>query len=413
MPWKGKTQDCRPDNGGSGAGERRSVASAWWWDGHSIGRANGALFSGATKALISWDPPSSAADPPTKGPKDQPMETTVSVEDESTSAEGGERQPTVETCHTAFNKSVVHEVNFEDNMIENACIRTVGAASPTGWMTSEIFENWMHHFIKRARSSLQDPVLLSMDKHETHVSFEVIRLAKNSGVILSTLPPHTSHKLQPLDKCVYGPLKRYYNEASANVTDISESEQSTSTSEETENPHPTTTLGQIIPSTSTSSTCSSVAPEEVSSLKNNVPASNFVPPEVLRPYPKTSTEQNITKRGGRTKKSAKVLTSTPVMNILEEVTMEKMKQESSKRKRNMEKSNRKQKEKLIRQHIESTTESENEMLDSNASNDLSENYEDNSDTAIVVKSFVSVKFATKKNIKYLRFGIDLSGYDMI
>ncbi|KAG5871465.1 hypothetical protein JTB14_026917 [Gonioctena quinquepunctata] len=181
-----------------------------------------------------------------------------------------------------------------------------------------------------------------MDNHETHISFEVIRLAKNSGVILLTLPPlATSCSL----------LKRYYNEAcrswlasnpgeritiyeiaellgiayplaftqnnccvstfvygydeylAANVTDRSESEQATSTSKETENPRPTTTSDQIIPSTSTSSTCSSVAPEKVSSLKNNVPASNFVSPEVLRPYPKTSTEQNITKKGKEGKES--------------------------------------------------------------------------------------------------------------
>ncbi|KAG5885548.1 hypothetical protein JTB14_007628 [Gonioctena quinquepunctata] len=64
-------------------------------------RTNGALFFGVTKALISWDPPSSATDPSTKCPKDQQMETTVSVEDESTPAGGVERQPTAKKCHTA------------------------------------------------------------------------------------------------------------------------------------------------------------------------------------------------------------------------------------------------------------------------------------------------------------------------
>ncbi|KAG5862667.1 hypothetical protein JTB14_031056 [Gonioctena quinquepunctata] len=34
----------------------------------SIRRANGALFLGATEALISWDPPSSAVDPSTLEP---------------------------------------------------------------------------------------------------------------------------------------------------------------------------------------------------------------------------------------------------------------------------------------------------------------------------------------------------------
>ncbi|KAG5864468.1 hypothetical protein JTB14_034047 [Gonioctena quinquepunctata] len=53
-----------------------------------IRRANGVLFFDSTKALISWDPLTSAVDPSTKCPQDQPMETTASVEDESTPAEG-------------------------------------------------------------------------------------------------------------------------------------------------------------------------------------------------------------------------------------------------------------------------------------------------------------------------------------
>ena len=38
-------------------------------------------------------------------------------------------------------------------------------------------------------------------------------MAKENGVIMLTLPPHTSHRLQPLDKTVYGPLKTYYSRA--------------------------------------------------------------------------------------------------------------------------------------------------------------------------------------------------------
>jgi len=39
------------------------------------------------------------------------------------------------------------------------------------------------------------------------------QLCKENGVILLTFPPHCSHKLQPLDRSVCGPLKRYYNDA--------------------------------------------------------------------------------------------------------------------------------------------------------------------------------------------------------
>lgn len=52
-----------------------------------------------------------------------------------------------------------------------------------------------------------------MDNHETHVSLEAIQLCKGNNVVLLTIPPHTSHRLQPLDKGIYGPLKRYYNDA--------------------------------------------------------------------------------------------------------------------------------------------------------------------------------------------------------
>ena len=52
-----------------------------------------------------------------------------------------------------------------------------------------------------------------MDNHDSHVSVPVIDYAKKNGIIMLTFPPHCSHKLQPLDRSVYGPLKRYYNTA--------------------------------------------------------------------------------------------------------------------------------------------------------------------------------------------------------
>ena len=54
-----------------------------------------------------------------------------------------------------------------------------------------------------------------MDNHESHISIYAIELAKEkNGVVLLTFPPHCSHKLQPLDISVYGPLKRFFNDAS-------------------------------------------------------------------------------------------------------------------------------------------------------------------------------------------------------
>lgn len=39
-------------------------------------------------------------------------------------------------------------------------------------------------------------------------------ICKAHGITLLTLPPHTSHKLQPLDVAVYGPFKSYFREES-------------------------------------------------------------------------------------------------------------------------------------------------------------------------------------------------------
>ena len=54
-------------------------------------------------------------------------------------------------------------------------------------------------------------MLLILDNHEAHMSIDFIDSASENGVIVLTIPPHTSHKIQPLDMTVYGPFKRHYN----------------------------------------------------------------------------------------------------------------------------------------------------------------------------------------------------------
>jgi hypothetical protein len=56
-------------------------------------------------------------------------------------------------------------------------------------------------------------VLLLLDNHDSHISIATIEFAKSHGIVMLTFPSHCSHKLQPLDRSVYGPLKRYYNSA--------------------------------------------------------------------------------------------------------------------------------------------------------------------------------------------------------
>lgn len=103
--------------------------------------------------------------------------------------------------------------NFKDHMIKNSPPGTLGLATPTGWMNSAIFPEVIKHFIKHTNASKENPCILIMDNHESHLSLEALDLAKNAGVHILTLHPHTSAKLQPLDVGVYGPFKTYYNAA--------------------------------------------------------------------------------------------------------------------------------------------------------------------------------------------------------
>ena len=71
----------------------------------------------------------------------------------------------------------------------------------------------MKHFVSHVRPSNKDKVLLLLDNDHSHVTLETIDYAKEHGIVLLSFPPHCSHKLQPLDRAVYGPFKRYYYSA--------------------------------------------------------------------------------------------------------------------------------------------------------------------------------------------------------
>lgn len=70
----------------------------------------------------------------------------------------------------------------------------------TGWMTKENFMDYMNHFVVHAKPSVENPVLLLLDNHHTHVNLDIIDFAKKNHITMLSFPPHCSQKLQPLDK---------------------------------------------------------------------------------------------------------------------------------------------------------------------------------------------------------------------
>ncbi|GBO09301.1 hypothetical protein AVEN_95741-1 [Araneus ventricosus] len=74
-------------------------------------------------------------------------------------------------------------------------------------MNSYFFIDWLKHFVKHAKPPTEDPVLLIADNHTSHCSLPAVLFCRENHITCLTFPPHTSHVLQPLDKCLFAPLK--------------------------------------------------------------------------------------------------------------------------------------------------------------------------------------------------------------
>lgn len=78
-----------------------------------------------------------------------------------------------------------------------------------GYMDATFFLRTLEHFKDHVQVSIENPLLLILDNHSSHLSLEALRFCRNNGIHMITLPPHTSHKTQPLDLAVFYPFKEY------------------------------------------------------------------------------------------------------------------------------------------------------------------------------------------------------------
>jgi hypothetical protein len=63
------------------------------------------------------------------------------------------------------------------------------------------------------------PILLLCDGHHSHETLEMRELADQSNIVLFKIPPHTTHRLQPLDVGIFGPLQRAWQKQCLQVLD--------------------------------------------------------------------------------------------------------------------------------------------------------------------------------------------------
>ena len=86
--------------------------------------------------------------------------------------------------------------------------------SESGYTDYKISLEWLKRvFNPQAKERASDrPQILICDGSGTHESFEAMEFCFENKILQYPLPSHTSHKLQPCDVAVFGPLKAAYRD---------------------------------------------------------------------------------------------------------------------------------------------------------------------------------------------------------
>ena len=88
-------------------------------------------------------------------------------------------------------------------------------ASPNGWINRTLFLEYATRWVRWLKSwkHLDHPHLILLDGHKSHVyNLRFIKLMIEMNMHVLAIPPHTSHKLQPLDNAPFANIKTYWNE---------------------------------------------------------------------------------------------------------------------------------------------------------------------------------------------------------
>ncbi|XP_068246724.1 uncharacterized protein [Palaemon carinicauda] len=114
--------------------------------------------------------------------------------------------------------------HFRDRFLINIPPGSSGAANPSGWMKESDFVGFLDHFVKHTKCLKDCPAVLLLDNHESHLSIDGLNYCEANGIVALLFAPHCSHRMQPVDISIYGPLKKDFtlqeeDFMGANVTD--------------------------------------------------------------------------------------------------------------------------------------------------------------------------------------------------
>ena len=108
---------------------------------------------------------------------------------------------------------IFKRIRMAPHLMNDAPVGSTGFGSESGWVNEELFFKWLIHFQKATSCSPENPVVLISDNHSSHISLAIWQFIRDNGINFVTIPPHTSHRTQPLDVTFFKPLKTNYGEA--------------------------------------------------------------------------------------------------------------------------------------------------------------------------------------------------------
>ncbi|KIJ56081.1 hypothetical protein M422DRAFT_150437, partial [Sphaerobolus stellatus SS14] len=83
-------------------------------------------------------------------------------------------------------------------------------ASENGWMDDTICADWFERVFvpwAKTKSDPAYPIIFISDEHGSHETNTIRLITIQNHIKMISLPPHTTHKLQPLDVGVFAPLQ--------------------------------------------------------------------------------------------------------------------------------------------------------------------------------------------------------------
>lgn len=117
-------------------------------------------------------------------------------------------------CHQCF--WIIHSSIFYIPQKNNAPQLEKGGpagaiykCSHSGWSNEELFVDWLKHFINITKPTKNYALLMIADNRGSHITLESWKLCKENHIHVVSIPPHSSHRLQPLDLAFLDHSKRH------------------------------------------------------------------------------------------------------------------------------------------------------------------------------------------------------------